>query len=238
MGGSGRISGWVGVQPPPPPGMGWDFVGALGSIEPVPLLSFFCCRFHVTCLFMVCLHGIAYRVCMPHAHKGARMHCHLCQMRRGQHSVKNLVFCIACLSWVRGWVGGWVGVRPPPPPGGGGGICQSVGMPKFWVGGSLNYPPPPVVKQNPAQGTSSGAGGALGSGRLRAATTDSPGAPLADVYTLPQRLRGLRPRPDVARFPPPYTPKAPPDTWHRGSTSAGRPGTAPTGQPGPPAGDS
>ena len=84
VGGSGRISGWVGVQPPPPPGVGWDFVGALGSIEPVPLLSFFCCRFHVTCLFMMRLHGIAYRVCMPHAHKGARMHCHLCQMRRGQ----------------------------------------------------------------------------------------------------------------------------------------------------------
>ena len=132
-GGSGRISGWVSVPPPPPPGVGWDFVGALGSIEPVPLLSFFCCRFHVTCLFMVCLHGIAYHVCMPHAHKGARMHCHLCQMRRG----RNLVFCIACLSWVRGWVGGWVGVRPPPP-GRGWDICRSVGMPKFWVGGSLN----------------------------------------------------------------------------------------------------
>ena len=28
--------------------------------------------------------------------------------------------------------GGWVS------PGGGGGICRSVGMPKFWVGGSLN----------------------------------------------------------------------------------------------------
>ena len=27
---------------PPPPRVGWDFVGALGSIEPVPLLSFFC----------------------------------------------------------------------------------------------------------------------------------------------------------------------------------------------------
>ena len=86
------VGGWVGlaefqggwVSNPPPPGVGWDSVGALGSIEPVPLLSFFCCRFHVTCLFMVCLHGIAYHVCMPHAHKGARMHCHLCQMRRGQ----------------------------------------------------------------------------------------------------------------------------------------------------------
>ena len=74
--------GWV--SNPPPPGVGWDFVGALGSIEPVPLLSFFCCRFHVTCLFMVCLHGIAYHVCMRHAHKAARRHCHLCQMRRGQ----------------------------------------------------------------------------------------------------------------------------------------------------------
>ena len=69
VGGSGRISGWVGVQPPPPR-VGWDFVGALGSIEPVPLLSFFCCRFRVTCLFMVC--------------KGARMLCRLCWMRRGQ----------------------------------------------------------------------------------------------------------------------------------------------------------
>ena len=74
-----------GCPTPPPPGLGWDFVGALGSIEPMPLLSFFCCRFHVTCLFMVCLHGIAYHVCMPQAHKWARMHCHLCQMRRGQH---------------------------------------------------------------------------------------------------------------------------------------------------------
>ena len=68
----------------PPPRVGWDFVGALGSIEPVPLLSFFCCRFRVTCLFMVCLHVIAYHVCMPHAHKGARMLCRLCWMRRGQ----------------------------------------------------------------------------------------------------------------------------------------------------------
>ena len=66
------------------PKVGWDFVGALGSIEPVPLLPFFCCRFRVTCLFMVCLHVIAYHVCMPHAHKGARMLCRLCWMRRGQ----------------------------------------------------------------------------------------------------------------------------------------------------------
>ena len=73
-----------GVRSPLPPGVGWDFVGALGCIEPVPLLSFFCCRFHVTCLFMVCLNGIAYHVCMPHAHKGARMLCRLCWMRRGQ----------------------------------------------------------------------------------------------------------------------------------------------------------
>ena len=79
--GGGGVGGWVwqnfrvGGCPtsPPPPGVGWDFVGALGSIEPVPLLSFFCCRFRVTCLFMVCLHVIAYHVCMPHAHKGARM---------------------------------------------------------------------------------------------------------------------------------------------------------------------
>ena len=83
VGGSGRILGWVGVQPPPPPRVGWDFVGVLGSIEPVPLLSFFCCRFRVTCLFTVCLHVIAYHVCMPHAHKGARILCGLCWMRRG-----------------------------------------------------------------------------------------------------------------------------------------------------------
>ena len=93
-------AGWV-SQPPPPrvgccicipgracverfvdllaaPRVGRDFVGALGSIEPVPLLSFFCCRFRVTCLFMVCLHVIAHHVCMPHAHKGARMLCRLC----------------------------------------------------------------------------------------------------------------------------------------------------------------
>ena len=74
--------GWCPTTPPPR--VGWDFVGALGSIEPVPLLSFFCCRFRVTCLFMVCLHVIAYHVCMPHAHKGARMLCRLCWMRRGQ----------------------------------------------------------------------------------------------------------------------------------------------------------
>ena len=87
----GWVGGWVwqnfrvgGCPTPPPPGVGWDFVGALGSIEPVPLLSFFCRRFRVTCLFMVCLHVIAYHVCMPHAHKGVRMHCHLYQMRRGQ----------------------------------------------------------------------------------------------------------------------------------------------------------
>ena len=101
VGGFGRISGWVGVPTPPPrvgccicipghacverfvdllaaPRVGRDFVGALGSIEPVPLLSFFCCRFRVTCLFMVCLHVIAHHVCMPHAHKGARMLCRLC----------------------------------------------------------------------------------------------------------------------------------------------------------------
>ena len=41
-------------------------------------------------------------------------------------------------------MGGWVGVSPPPPWGGGWDICRSVGMPKFWVGGSLNYPPPPL----------------------------------------------------------------------------------------------
>ena len=42
-GGGGGLAefqgGWV--SNPPPPGLGWDFVGALGSIEPVPLLSIF-----------------------------------------------------------------------------------------------------------------------------------------------------------------------------------------------------
>ena len=56
-------------------------------------------------------------LCLPHAHKGARILCGLC---RG----------------VRGWVGGWVGVRPSGWVGVS--ICRSVGMPKFWVGGSLN----------------------------------------------------------------------------------------------------
>ena len=44
----GGLGWWVwqnfrvgGCPTPPPPGVGWDFVGALGSIEPVPLLSFF-----------------------------------------------------------------------------------------------------------------------------------------------------------------------------------------------------
>ena len=122
-----------------PPGVGWDFVGALGSIEPVPLLSFFYCRFHVTCLFMVCLHGIAYHVCMPHAHKGARMHCHLCKCEGGNAKTPQLLCVPHAHKGVRGWVGGWVGVRPPPPSGGGGAfvglwVCQNSG----WVGGSLN----------------------------------------------------------------------------------------------------
>ena len=46
-----------------------------------------------------------------------------------------------CMSQLGTWVGGWVGgCQTPPPPRGGGGwdICRSVGMPKFWVGGSLN----------------------------------------------------------------------------------------------------
>ena len=139
----GGGGGWVwqnfrvgGCPTSSPPRVGWDFVGALGSIELVPLLSFFCCRFRVTCLlhitcacpmpikglgcFVVCAgcEGGNARtpqfLCLPHAHKGARMLCRL------------------CWSWVRGWVGGWVGVRPPP---GGGGfvglwVCQNSG----WVG--------------------------------------------------------------------------------------------------------
>ena len=149
-GGGGGGAGWVGLaefqggwvsNPPPPPGVGWDFVGALGSIELVPLLSFFCCRFHVTCLFMVCLHGIAYHVCMPHAHKGARMQAARIGSNKGRWSTKGeLLVFRDCdenfLPHVGGWVGGWVGVRPPPPRGGGVGtfvglwVCQNSG----WVG--------------------------------------------------------------------------------------------------------
>ena len=134
--------GWVSNHPPPPR-VGWDFVGALGSIEPVPLLSLFCCRFRVTCLFMVCLHVIAYHVCMPHAHKGLGCFvvCAGCEGGNARtpqflclpHGLGCFVVCAGV-----GYMGGWVGVRPPPPPRGGGDICRSVGMPKFWVGGSLN----------------------------------------------------------------------------------------------------
>ena len=62
--------GWVGlaefqggwVSNPPPPQGRVGLCGGLGSIEPVPLLSFFCCRFRVT---------------------WARIVCALCRMRRG-----------------------------------------------------------------------------------------------------------------------------------------------------------
>ena len=53
--------GWVSNHPPPPQGR-VGLCGGLGSIEPVPLLSFFCCRFRVT---------------------WARIVCVLCRMRRG-----------------------------------------------------------------------------------------------------------------------------------------------------------
>ena len=56
--------------------------------------------------------------------------------------MKNLVFCIACLSWVRGWVGGWVGVRPPPP-GGGGGHLSVCGYAKILGGWVPELTPPP-----------------------------------------------------------------------------------------------
>ena len=60
--------------------------------------------------------------------------------------MKNLVFCIACLSWVRGWVGGWVGVRPPPPPGGGGGVghLSVCGYAKILGGWVPELTPPPL----------------------------------------------------------------------------------------------
>ena len=53
----GGVGGWVwqnfrvgGCPTPPPPKGRVGLCGGLGSIEPVPLLSFFCCRFRVTCL--------------------------------------------------------------------------------------------------------------------------------------------------------------------------------------------
>ena len=57
--------------------------------------------------------------------------------------MKNLVFCIACLSWVRGWVGEWVGVRPPPPRGGVGhlSVCGYAKILGGWVP-ELTPPPP------------------------------------------------------------------------------------------------
>ena len=102
--------GWVSNHPPPPQGR-VGLCGGLGSIEPVPLLSFFCCRFRVTCLrcIYLSLHvtcacptpikGLGFFVLcvgcgggnartpqflsLPHAHKGARILCPLCRMRRG-----------------------------------------------------------------------------------------------------------------------------------------------------------
>ena len=66
----GGVGGWVWqnfrvggcpTTPPPPQGR-VGLCGGLGPIEPVPLLSFFCCRFRVT---------------------WARIVCALCRMRRG-----------------------------------------------------------------------------------------------------------------------------------------------------------
>ena len=74
-------------------------------------------------------------LCLPHAHKGARM-----------------------LSWSSvlhvsvGYVGG--GVRTPPPTGGGVGHLSVCGYAKIlggWVPELTPRPPPPVVKQNPVQ---------------------------------------------------------------------------------------
>ena len=65
----GGVGGWVwqnfrvgGCPTTPPPQGRVGLCGGLGSIEPVPLLSFFCCRFRVT---------------------WARIVCALCRMRRG-----------------------------------------------------------------------------------------------------------------------------------------------------------
>ena len=54
----------------------------------------------------------------------------------------------ACGSWVDGRAGG---CPIPPPPPVGWDICESVGLPKISVGGSLKSSPtpPPMVKNNP-----------------------------------------------------------------------------------------
>ena len=122
VGGSGRISGWVGVQPPPPQGG----VGLCGG---------------------------------PWVYRAT--------------SVKDLVFCIACLSWVRGWVGGWVSDPPPPPRGGGVGHLSVCGYAKIlggWVPELTPPPPPRVAKQNPACG---GAAAVLAAPRFEPPTKKS-----------------------------------------------------------------
>ena len=100
-----RGAGFFYVHPP-------MLLDALGRTPvPVPLLSFFCCRFRVTCLrcIYLSLHvtcacptpikGLGFFVLcvgcgggnartpqflsLPHAHKGARILCALCRLRRG-----------------------------------------------------------------------------------------------------------------------------------------------------------
>ena len=75
-------------------------------------------------------------LCLPHAHKGARMLCGLG-------------------TWVGGWVGG---CQTPPPPGGGVGHLSVCGYAKIlggWVP-ELTPPPPRVAKQNPGRGRTTG----------------------------------------------------------------------------------
>ena len=216
--------GWV-SNPPPPPGVGWDFVGALGSIEPVPLLSFFCCRFHVTCLFMVCLHGIAYHVCMPHAHKGARMHCHLCQMRRGNAKTPQLL----CLPHAhKGYVGGWVGgCQTPPPPWGGVGHLSVCGYAKIlggWVP-ELTPPPPGWVSKTLAR--HQGSVGkellwSMGLGRVFEAKLPF----TRDVYKAKSLPQGLHPPAKPVAKPPPTdaaTPRAKPSGMVAAKPAASEP---------------
>ena len=100
---------------------------------------------HITCACPTPIKGL-----------GCTVICFKCEggNARTPQLLKNLVFCIACLSWVRGWVGGWVSVRPPPPGGGVGhlSVCGYAKILGGWVP-ELTPPPPGVGKQNPGTHT-------------------------------------------------------------------------------------
>ena len=103
------------------------------------------------------------------------------------HAVKNLVFCIACLSWVRGWVGGWVGVRPPPPPGGGVGHLSVCGYAKILGGWVPELTPPPPWLSRTLVAAAPGVLAADEAG-LSPKQNDSRESRRADSSALPQRL--------------------------------------------------